>query len=159
LNPRNAWSLEMTPLVRVLVEIRAQARHSVGETAHVHGNERALFGPRQVFVATLHLAVFRWSKGDGLRFRLHRPDKAEGGTKPFRRGFGTHLSRERAMQDAAMMVKPPPTRDVHISILMPRSLVERIDDFHSEHRLPSRVEAIRQLIEAGLEAKRLRARP
>jgi metal-responsive CopG/Arc/MetJ family transcriptional regulator len=51
-----------------------------------------------------------------------------------------------------MMLKPLPNRDVHISILMSRSLVERIDDFHSEQRLPSRVEAIRQLIEARLEA-------
>jgi hypothetical protein len=65
----------------------------------------------------------------------------------------THLSEARAMKPVAMMIKPPPDRDVHVSILMPRSLVERIDDFRSEHRLPSRVEAIRQLIEAGLEGK------
>jgi hypothetical protein len=88
------------------------------------------------------------------------PTKRKEEQKPFRRGFDNSSLPKRAhLQDAAMMVKPPPTRDVHISILMPRSLVERIDDFHSEHRLPSRVEAIRQLIEAGLEAKRLRARP
>jgi hypothetical protein len=35
---------------------------------------------------------------------------------------------------------------------MPRELVERIHDFRFAHRLPSRAEAIRQLIEAGLEA-------
>ena len=81
------------------------------------------------------------------------PTKRKGEQKPFRRGFGNSSLQARAMQSAAMMVKPPPNRDVHVLILMPRSLVERIDDFRSEHRLPSRVEAIRQLIEAGLEAK------
>jgi metal-responsive CopG/Arc/MetJ family transcriptional regulator len=34
---------------------------------------------------------------------------------------------------------------------MPRQLVERIDDFRFSHRLRSRAEAIRQLIEAGLK--------
>ena len=83
----------------------------------------------------------------GLVCRRHR------NKNPLEGVSATDLSQARAMQHAALMVKPPPNRDVHISILMPRSLVERIDDFHSEHRLPSRVEAIRQLIEAGLEAK------
>ena len=36
------------------------------------------------------------------------------------------------------------------TISLPRSLVERIDDFRFERRLSSRTEAIRQLIEAAL---------
>ena len=46
--------------------------------------------------------------------------------------------------------------------LMRRQLIERIDDFRFTHRLPSRAEAIRQLIEAGLaliEADPARSRP
>jgi metal-responsive CopG/Arc/MetJ family transcriptional regulator len=36
------------------------------------------------------------------------------------------------------------------TISLPKSLVERIDDFRFERHLSSRAEAIRQLIEAGL---------
>ena len=43
----------------------------------------------------------------------------------------------------------PPARVTTISL--PRSLVERIDDFRFERRLSSRAEAIRELIEAGLQ--------
>ena len=43
----------------------------------------------------------------------------------------------------------PPARITTISL--PRSLVEQIDDFRFERRLSSRAEAIRQLIEAGLQ--------
>jgi hypothetical protein len=42
LNPHNAWSLDMTPLVRG-ARSGAQARHGAGEVADVHANERALF--------------------------------------------------------------------------------------------------------------------
>jgi metal-responsive CopG/Arc/MetJ family transcriptional regulator len=45
------------------------------------------------------------------------------------------------------MAREPPER---IPVPMPKKLVERIDDFRFAHRLPSRAEAIRQLIEAGL---------
>jgi metal-responsive CopG/Arc/MetJ family transcriptional regulator len=38
-----------------------------------------------------------------------------------------------------------------VEVIMPRELRERIDDFRVAQRLPSRVEAIRQLVEAGLE--------
>lgn len=37
---------------------------------------------------------------------------------------------------------------------MPKALVSAIDDFRFETRLPSRAEAIRRLIELGLEAAR-----
>jgi hypothetical protein len=37
----------------VLVEVRAQARHSVGEFADVYADERALFCPGQVFLTAL----------------------------------------------------------------------------------------------------------
>jgi hypothetical protein len=43
----------------------------------------------------------------------------------------------------------PPARVTTISL--PRSLVERIDDFRFERRLSSRAEAIRRLIEEGLQ--------
>jgi hypothetical protein len=50
---------------------------------------------------------------------------------------------------SAMVAKPSePTERIHIE--MPKELIERIDDFRFERRLPSRAEAIRQLIEAGL---------
>jgi metal-responsive CopG/Arc/MetJ family transcriptional regulator len=42
----------------------------------------------------------------------------------------------------------PPARVTTISL--PRSLVERIDDFRFERQLSSRAEAIRQLLEEGL---------
>ena len=38
----------------VLVEVRAQARHSVGEVAYVYADERALFRPGQLFLTALH---------------------------------------------------------------------------------------------------------
>ena len=41
-----------------------------------------------------------------------------------------------------------------IAIPMPAELLKRIDDFRWANRLPSRAEAIRQLIEAGLQAKK-----
>jgi metal-responsive CopG/Arc/MetJ family transcriptional regulator len=37
------------------------------------------------------------------------------------------------------------------TISLPRSLIDRVDDFRFERRLPSCAEAIRQLIEAGLQ--------
>jgi metal-responsive CopG/Arc/MetJ family transcriptional regulator len=37
------------------------------------------------------------------------------------------------------------------TISLPRGLVERIDDFRFERHLSSRAEAIRELIEAGLQ--------
>jgi hypothetical protein len=38
-------------------------------------------------------------------------------------------------------------------------LIEQIDDFRFERRLLSRAEAIRQLIKAGLKAKRAKNHP
>lgn len=46
-----------------------------------------------------------------------------------------------------MVVKPEIER---VITPMDRKLVERIDDFRYARRIPSRAEAIRQLIEAGL---------
>jgi hypothetical protein len=40
----------------VLGEVGAQARHSVGEPAHVDADERALFCPGQVFLTAFHAA-------------------------------------------------------------------------------------------------------
>jgi hypothetical protein len=37
-----------------LVEVGAQARHGVGEAAHVNADERALFCPGQLFLTALH---------------------------------------------------------------------------------------------------------
>jgi hypothetical protein len=39
-----------------------------------------------------------------------------------------------------------------VAVSFPRELIERIDDFRFANRVESRAEAIRQLIEAGLEA-------
>jgi len=52
----NAWSRDMTPSVRGLGEVGAHARHGVGEVTLVHGDERALFRPDQLFVPAIHLA-------------------------------------------------------------------------------------------------------
>ena len=40
-----------------------------------------------------------------------------------------------------------------IAFTMPRALVERIDDFRYARHIPSRSEAIRELIEGGLKAE------
>ena len=40
----------------VLVEVGAQARHSVGEVAHVYADERAPLCPGQLFFTALHAA-------------------------------------------------------------------------------------------------------
>jgi hypothetical protein len=42
----------------VLVEVGAQARHSVGEVAHVHAAERALFCPGQLFLTANHGSIY-----------------------------------------------------------------------------------------------------
>jgi hypothetical protein len=42
------------------------------------------------------------------------------------------------------------TRDV--AVIIPKGLLERVEDFQFAHRLDSRVEALLQLIEIGLEA-------
>ena len=46
--------------------------------------------------------------------------------------------------------RPDPER---IAIPMPAELVKQIDEFRWANRLPSRAEAIRQLIELGLKTK------
>jgi metal-responsive CopG/Arc/MetJ family transcriptional regulator len=43
-------------------------------------------------------------------------------------------------------------KDPRIITPMPASLVKAIDDFRFDKRMPSRSEAIRRLIELGLEA-------
>lgn len=45
-----------------------------------------------------------------------------------------------------------PTEKPKIILVMEENLLTRIDDFRFENRVNSRSEAIRQLIEAGLEA-------
>ena len=70
LKPRNTWSLDMTPLVRGCSARSAQARHGVGEVAHIHADERALFCPGQVFLTALHIFVF--PRGSAGRRRLGR---------------------------------------------------------------------------------------
>ena len=47
--------------------------------------------------------------------------------------------------------KEPPAPRVIIPI--PKSLIRQIDEYRWQHRLPSRAEAIRQLVKEGLRAK------
>jgi metal-responsive CopG/Arc/MetJ family transcriptional regulator len=54
-----------------------------------------------------------------------------------------------------MPSREPPQR---IITPMDKKLVERIDDFRFERRLPSRAEAIRQLIDVGLKQSEHRTR-
>jgi metal-responsive CopG/Arc/MetJ family transcriptional regulator len=49
------------------------------------------------------------------------------------------------------MVGRPDRAFERVSAKFPRELLERIDDFRYTRRIPSRAEAVRQLIEAGLE--------
>lgn len=46
-----------------------------------------------------------------------------------------------------------PTNKPKVLITFDDDLVTRIDDYRYENRIPSRSEAIRRLIESGLEAK------
>ena len=41
---------------------------------------------------------------------------------------------------------------------MPKSLVERIDDYRFQERIPSRAEAIRRLVEIALESPKANER-
>lgn len=41
-------------------------------------------------------------------------------------------------------------KDPRIITPMPQTLVARIDDYRFKHRIPSRAEAIRRLVEKGL---------
>jgi hypothetical protein len=52
------------------------------------------------------------------------------------------------------MHKPDAER---VLLVMPTSLVEAIEDYRYDSRVPSRSEAIRRLLAAGLEAERQRA--
>lgn len=51
-----------------------------------------------------------------------------------------------------MVAKANEPDERRVIVPMRRELVARIDDFRWGRRLPSRAEAIRRLIEAGLEA-------
>jgi hypothetical protein len=65
LYPRNAWSLEMMPLVRgVLGEVRAQARHSAGEVAQVYAARGLAHLARTGFFNPVHVKSLR---ADALR--------------------------------------------------------------------------------------------
>ena len=48
------------------------------------------------------------------------------------------------------MPKAPAPR---VIIPIPKTLLKRIDDYRWQNRIPSRAEAIRRLIKAGLQAK------
>jgi len=44
-----------------------------------------------------------------------------------------------------------PTKNPTITMIFPDELLEKVEDYRYENRIPSRTEAIRQLIEMGLE--------
>lgn len=50
-------------------------------------------------------------------------------------------------------------KDPRIITPMPKALVERINDFRHAQKIESRAEAIRRLIESGLEAEHRRTQP
>ena len=60
----------------VLGEVRAQARHSVGEVAHVYADERALFCPGQLFLTALHAAESLERLGAGPFATRAKPRRA-----------------------------------------------------------------------------------
>ena len=71
-------------------------------------------------------------------------DGASGATGAFTGHGASRIIRPMAKK------RPEPER---IAIPMPAELVEQIDDFRWANRLPTRAEAIRQLIELGLKTK------
>jgi metal-responsive CopG/Arc/MetJ family transcriptional regulator len=46
-----------------------------------------------------------------------------------------------------------PSQKPKLLLVVDEDLINRIDDFRYENRIPSRAEAIRQLIELGLQTK------
>ena len=52
------------------------------------------------------------------------------------------------------MPPKPKEPDPRIIIPIPRSLLRQIDEYRWQYRLPSRAEAIRQLIKDGLRLKK-----
>jgi metal-responsive CopG/Arc/MetJ family transcriptional regulator len=59
-------------------------------------------------------------------------------------------------QNPAMHNKPELPR---VIVPMPRKLLREIDDYRWANRIPSRAEAIRQLIRAGLKTKNQKPEP
>jgi len=53
-----------------------------------------------------------------------------------------------------MPAKPKPPDPRLIVVPMPQELIDQIDDYRWANRIPSRAEAIRQLVKEGLEAKK-----
>lgn len=50
-------------------------------------------------------------------------------------------------------------RDVRLPLMVSRTEAAAIDEYRFEQRIPTRAEAIRRLIELGLEAAKGQARP
>jgi metal-responsive CopG/Arc/MetJ family transcriptional regulator len=50
-------------------------------------------------------------------------------------------------------VPKPPEPDPRVILPIPKPLLAQIDDFRWQNRIPSRAEAIRELIKRGLKAK------
>jgi metal-responsive CopG/Arc/MetJ family transcriptional regulator len=44
-----------------------------------------------------------------------------------------------------------PTKQPVITMIFPEELLQRVEDYRYENRIPSRTEAIRQLLEKGLK--------
>jgi metal-responsive CopG/Arc/MetJ family transcriptional regulator len=44
-----------------------------------------------------------------------------------------------------------PTKQPVITMIFPEELLKRVEDYRYENRIPSRTEAIRQLLEKGLK--------
>jgi metal-responsive CopG/Arc/MetJ family transcriptional regulator len=44
-----------------------------------------------------------------------------------------------------------PTKQPVVTMIFPEELLERVEDYRYENRIPSRTEAIRQLLEKGLK--------
>jgi hypothetical protein len=62
----------------VRVEVGAQARHGVGEVAHVDVDERALFCPGQLFLTALHAADSPVCRGAGSYAKRQRRQAGAG---------------------------------------------------------------------------------
>jgi metal-responsive CopG/Arc/MetJ family transcriptional regulator len=52
------------------------------------------------------------------------------------------------------MPRKPKEPDPRIIVPMPQRLIAQIDDYRWANRIPSRAEAIRQLVKEGLKAKK-----
>jgi metal-responsive CopG/Arc/MetJ family transcriptional regulator len=49
------------------------------------------------------------------------------------------------------LIRIMPTKQPVVTMIFPKELLERVEDYRYENRIPTRTEALRQLLEKGLK--------